>query len=308
MEEKKSNSLPIILGIILALAVIAALYFGVKHNQEVTEAAIRQLEIDSLVVVRTNLETELNSLNLRYSATAMENDSLKGSLESAREAIAKKDEQLRLSQRKAANDVKAIRAEIATLESTKQEMQALIDRLTSENDTLKMSNTELTEKLNVSEQQNTALKGQVGDLERANQLMEQRTAQLANAAYRASAMQINIARKNDKSTIKAGRARKIAVGFDLVEVPEEFQGEQNIYLTITDANGVPISEEGQKVRVGSDSQALVIEALESKKVNVGPSQRIEFAHDLSDKIAKGFYIISVYADKGLIGSTMYQLI
>jgi len=60
--------------------------------------------------------------------------------------------------------------------------------------------------------------------------------------------------------------------------------------------------------VGDDGQALVIEALESKKVNVGPSQRIEFTHELSEKVKKGFYIFSVYADKGLIGSTMYQLI
>jgi chromosome segregation ATPase len=308
MEEKKTSSLPIILGIILTLVALAAVYFGIKHNQEVREAAIRQAEIDSLVAVRTNLETELNGLNLRYSAIAMENDSLKGSLESAREAIAKKDEQLRWAQRKAANDVKAIKEEIAMLETSKTEMQATINRLNQENETLKMSNAELTEKLNVSEQENTALKGQVGDLERANLLLEQRTSQLANSAYKASAMQVNIARRNDKATIKAGRARKFTVSFDLVEVPEEFQGEQNLYLTITDANGIAVSEGGQKIKVGSASQALVIEALESKKVNVGPSQRIEFTHELSDKVKKGFYIFSVYADKGLVGSTMYQLI
>ena len=300
--------MPIILGILLALAAIAAIYFGVKHNAEVKEAAIRQAEIDSLVAVRTNLETELNSLNLRYSAIAMENDSLTGSLESAREAIAKKDEQLRWAQRKSANDAKALKDEIAVLQTNKEEMMATIDRLTSENEQLKMTNAELTEKLTASEQNNTELKGQVGDLERANSLLEQRSTQLASVAYKASAMQVNIAKKNDKTTIKAGRVRKFTISFDLVDVPEEYRGEQSLYLTITDANGVPITEGGQKVRVGSENQALVIEALESKNVNVGPSQRIEFSHELSDKVKKGFYIFSVYADKGLIGSTMYQLI
>ncbi|MCB0687180.1 MAG: hypothetical protein KDC53_11660 [Saprospiraceae bacterium] len=308
MEEKRSNSLPIILGILLAIAAGFAIYFGMKHNQEVKEAAIRQTEIDSLVAVRTNLETELNSLNLQYSAIAMENDSLTGSLESAREAIAKKDEQLRWAQRKSANDAKALKEEITMLETNKEEMIATIDRLTEENEALKMSNAELSEKLTASEQQNTELKGQVGDLERANSLLEQRSSQLASVAYKASAMQVNVAKRNDKNTIKAGRVRKFSVGFDLVDVPEEYRGEQNLYLTITDANGVPISEGGEKVRVGSENQALVIEALESKKVNVGASQRVEFSHELSDKIQKGFYIISIYADKGLIGSTMYQLI
>lgn len=300
--------MPIILGILLAIAAIAAIYFGVKHNQEVKEAAIRQAEIDSLVSVRTNLETELNSLNLRYSAIAMENDSLTGSLESAREAIAKKDEQLRWSQRKAANDANALKEEIAMLETNKEEMMATIDRLTQENDELKMSNADLTEKLTASEQHNTELQGQVGDLERANTLLEQRSSQLASVAYKASAMQVNVAKRNDKTTIKAGRVRKFTLSFDLVDVPEEYQGEQSLYLTITDANGVPVSEGGEKVKVGSESQALVIEALESKKVNVGASQRVEFSHELSDKVKKGFYIFSVYADKGLIGSTMYQLI
>lgn len=308
MEEKRSSSMPIILGALLAIAAIAAIYFGVKHNQEVKEAEIRQAEIDSLVAVRTNLETELNSLNLRYSAIAMENDSLTGSLESAREAIAKKDEQLRWAQRKAANDAKALKEEIAMLETNKEEMMATIDRLTQENDELKMSNADLTEKLTASEQHNTELQGQVGDLERANTLLEQRSSQLASVAYKASAMQVNIAKRNDKTTIKAGRVRKFTISFDLVDVPEEYRGEQNLYLTITDANGVPVSEGGEKVRVGSESQALVIEALESKKVNVGASQRVEFSHELSDKVKKGFYIFSVYADKGLIGSTMYQLI
>lgn len=308
MEQKRSNTLPIILGVLLIIASIAAIYLGVKHNQEVKEAEIREAEIDSLVAVRTNLETELNSLNLRYSAIAMENDSLTGSLESAREAIAKKDEQLRWAQRKAATDAKALKEEIAVLESNKEEMISTIERLTQENEALKMSNAELTEKLSASEQQNTELKGQVGDLERANSLLEQRSSQLASVAYKASAMQVNVSRRNDKTTIKAGKVRKFSVSFDLVDVPEEYRGEQNLYLTITDANGVPVTEGGEKVRVGSDNQALVIEALERKKVNVGASQRVEFSHELSDKIQKGFYIISIYADKGLIGSTMYQLI
>ncbi|NND07290.1 MAG: hypothetical protein HKN87_13010 [Saprospiraceae bacterium] len=308
MEEKKSNRLGIVLGILLGLAAIAAIYFGIQHKKEVKEAAMKQAEIDSLVTVRANLETELNALNLQYSAIAMENDSLKGSLESAREAIAKKDEQLRWAQRKAANDAKSIKAEIENLENSKTELMATVDRLTKENDALKLSNIELKEQLDASEQQNTNLKGQVGDLEMANKLLEKRTSELANSAYKASAMQVDITKRNDKTTIKAGRVRKFKIGFDLVDVPEEFQGEQNLYLTITDANGVPISEGGQKVRVGSENQALVIEALESKKVNISQTQRLEFTHELSDKVKKGFLIFSIYAEKGLVGSTMFQLI
>ncbi len=306
MEQR--NSLVTILGILLAIVAIAAIFFAVKHSNKVKQAKIDQMQIDSLVNVRTQLETELNSLNLQYSAISLENDSLKGSLESAREAIALKDEQLRWARRKAAKDIKAIQEEISVLRVNRDAMTATIDRLTEENKQLKTSNSELTEKLTASEAQNTQLVGQVGELEQANKLLEERSAILANTSFKATAMQVDMASKGEKTTFRAGKVRKIKVGFDLIDIPYEYQGEQNLYLVITDANGKPIEQGGQKVKVGADAQAIVIEPVETKLVNIGESQRLEFTHELMEKPRKGYIIVSIYADKGLIGSTIYQLV
>ena len=308
MEQNKSSNLPIILGVLLVMAAAVGIYFGLNHAQEVKKAAIQQQEIDSLLAIRTSLEGDVDRLNTEYSLIAIENDSLKGSLENAREVIAQREAQLRRAQRRAANDAQAIKEQIAALESDKSQLVSTIDRLKTENQELKEDNTELQEQLTASQEQNTNLQTQVGDLEMANTLLEKRTSELANSSFKTSAMQVNIAKKNDKSTIRAGRVKKLKVSFDLVDVPEEYQGEQTLYLTITDANGISISEGGEKVKVGNDQQALVIEALEKKNVNIGATQRLDFNHDLQAKAKKGFLIFSIYAEKGLLGSTMFQLI
>ena len=292
----------------MIIAAAVAVYFGMQHAQGVKQAALQQAEIDSLVTVRIALENDVDRLNTEYSLIAIENDSLKGSLTNAREVIAQREAQLRRAQRRAANDANAVKEQIAALELDKTQLNSTIERLKTENEELKNSNAELQEQLTASKQQNTTLQSQVGDLERANMLLEQRTTELANSSYKTSAMQVNIAKRNDKSTIRSGRVRKFKISFDLVDVPEEYQGEQTLYLTITDANGVSIVDGGEKVKVGEEQRALVIESLEKKKVNIGSTQRLEFAHDLQTKVKKGFLIFSVYADKGLLGSTMFQLI
>ncbi len=307
-EQKSQRTMPVVLWILLALAGGIAIFFGIKQSQKAKESAMRQATIDSLDMVRTNLEAEVNRLNTEYSLIAIENDSLTGSLDNARQVIAQREQQLRRAQRKAANDVNAIKEDIAALEADKSQLMETISNLKSENDSLLRSNEELTERLAVSEEKNTQLVGQVDELEMANDILEKRSAELVNTSYKASAIQVNIANKNDRSTIRARKVRNFKVSFDLVDVPEEFRGEQTIYLTITDANGVPISGETEKVRVGENQKALVIEALEKKKVDIGESQRLELSHDLDEKVQKGFLIFSVYADKGLLGSTMFQLI
>ncbi len=308
MEQNKSSNLPIILGVLLLMAAAVAVYFGIQHTQAVKEAAIQQAEIDSLIDIRTALEQDVDRLNTEYSLIAIENDSLKGSLENARQVIAQREAQLRRAQRRAANDAAVVKEQIAALESEKKELAATINRLEVENRELKENNAALQEQLSASQEANTNLQSQVGDLERANTLLEQRTSELANSSFKTTAMQVNIAKRNDKSTIRSRKVRKFKVSFDLVDVPDEYQGEQTLYLTITDPNGVSIGEAGEKVKVGLDQQALVIEALEKKNVNIGATQRLEFTHELETKLKKGFLIFSVYAEKGLLGSTMFQLI
>ncbi len=308
MEETKKNNSTTILGVLLGLAVIAAGYFGYSTNQKTKQAEIMSMEMDSLMEVREGLEMDLSSLTKEYENMAIENDSLKGSLDNAKEVIATKDEQLRWAQRKAATDVKTLKEEIVVLETAKSDMMATVEALRTENNELKQANAELTQKVAMFEEENAGLQVQVTDLNAANSLLERKAADLANTSFKASSMQVDLAKNNDKATIKSKRVRRLDIGFDLVDVPEEYQGQQNLYLYITDSNGVPISGGSGTVKVGSGDRALVIEPLDVKKVSLTASQRFEFSHEVAEKLKPGYYIASIYADKGLLGSTLFKLI
>ncbi len=303
-----SSTTSILLGIGLVLAVLAASFFGYQWNAEKRSNAMLRTEVDSLETVRDGLMTEVNSLQLQYASISMENDSLRGSMFSARGVIAQLEEQLRRTQRRATTDATALRDQIGVLEGQVSSMQMAIDSLMRVNQELRSENETLKEALTAANTENVSLKGRVDELQMAKDLLERRTSQLADQAFRTSAMQVNVMRNNEKTTIKSGRVKRIKVSFDLVEVPEEYHGEQTLYLTITDANGNPVSSTADQIRVGRDRQSLVINVLESKKLNVKQSQRIDFTHDLDEKMKKGYVVISIYADKGLLGSTMYQLL
>lgn len=307
MEEKRSinKNLVAILGALLLLAIVATIYFGFAGNKKAKEAARVQAELDSLGTIKTELVTDLEELNTQYESIAIENDSLKGSLENAKEIISNKDNQIWKIQNNATKDINQLKSEIETLQVAKEDLVLRITDLETENSSLKNENAELLGKLTVSEQQNTRLQNQVGDLQRANTLLEKKTAQLANSAFKASAMQVEMMRKNDKASIKSRKIRKFSINFDLVDVPEEYQGPQTIYLYITDANGVPVKPTDASVKI---NDGTVIEAQSAKKVNLESSQRMEFFHELEDRIQPGYYIASIYSEKGLLGSTMFKLI
>jgi hypothetical protein len=48
-------------------------------------------------------------------------------------------------------------------------------------------------------------------------------------------------------------------------------------------------------------------AMEGRDVNVEKNQRISFNHELSGKLAAGFYRVQILTDLGLLGATNIQL-
>lgn len=306
-QKRNNNSLLGALAAILVLAIAGFIYFFVSNKKVAKEAERMEILVDSLDQVRSSLALELDSLNNEYYAIAIENDSLKGSLENSKEIIQQKDNQI-WSANKRARDADALRQQITDLEAAKNELASTITRLVTENEELKEANAELQEQVTTFKQENTDLQSQVSEMNQANDLMQQRMAQLIDASYKASGMQVEAMRSSGKSTIKARQVKKVNVGFDLIDVPEEFHGAQNIYLSITDANGLPVVAEAIKVKVGSEAKALVIESVDSKKVNIGNSQRIEFNYEVPAKLKRGFFVVSIYTGKGLLGSTILKLI
>lgn len=304
--SNNNKTLQTVLIIVTLLALIGMVYFFIKSKNTSQELVVANSEVDSLSAVRDDLYHQVDSINRIYEQAAFQNDSLKGSLENYKQIIAQKDNQLWRVQNASKKDKEALKAEIATLTSAKSDLASSVERLTQENESLKQENMALTQKVQEVTEANTQLQGQVGDLERANNLLKQRSAQLADQAYKASAMQVEMVKGNDKSTNRSRKVRKVNVAFDLVDVPAEYHGTQNIYLYVTNADGVP-ADTGTKVKVGTGTQAIVIEAQATKKVDIKATQRLDMNYEFNEKLKEGYYIASIYAEKGLLGSTVFKL-
>ena len=119
---------------------------------------------------------------------------------------------------------------------------------------------------------------------------------------------VQLERRNDKLTTRAKKAREVFVKFDLADVPKTFQGQQKIYMVITDDKGNPIaSKNPTKVTVYPPSGAVEIIAQQLKEVEIANTQRLSFNHKFEDRLKSGNYVVAIYCDKGLLGASSFRL-
>ena len=106
----------------------------------------------------------------------------------------------------------------------------------------------------------------------------------------------------------ASQVQGARVSFDLADVPQTFQGQQKIYLVITDDKGNPISSKNPtKATVYAPSGPVEIMAQQLKDVEIVHTQRLSFNHKFDDRLKSGNYVVAIYCDKGLLGASSFKL-
>ncbi|MEL7220839.1 MAG: hypothetical protein AAGJ93_05935 [Bacteroidota bacterium] len=291
--------------VILALALIGALVWGVGNNNEVkdlqTDNAEVQEALGAMTQLRDNLAREVDSLAGEYDLLASENVELNGQLAGTRDELANAQAALSRAKRGAAAEINDLRAQIEGLNAARAELQTSIGNLESENASLREQMGVLETDLASSRQENEQLTTMATN-------MEGEIRKLTYENFKATAFQISPEVKRGNATSKSSRARRVAVSFDVANVPAEFQGVRPIYLVITDEKGTPIPRTdyiNTSVTLNGISQDIM--AVEARDENIGESQRIEFNHELEDKLDAGYYRVSVYTDVGLLGSSNFRL-
>lgn len=298
----------LILAILLALFLLGLGWYAWSLNGDKKELtsqnAALNTEMSELNMLKANLESEVDSLESAFADLAEENQLLEGSLADAEQEI-KNQKAATARQRREANAATeenvGLRAEIEALLGAKAELQARINSLQAENEALKFQNEELKGSLDKSQQENAALAA-------LNKTIQEEVGRLTLANFKAGAFRVEIKKNNSKATAKSRRARKLAVSFDLTNVPEKYQGVKTLYLVVTDDKGTPIKNSNPiNAEVNVNGQAMNISAVKTKEVNIGPSQRLSFDHDLEDKLRTGYYRVAVYTDIGLLGASSVRL-
>ena len=194
-----------------------------------------------------------------------------------------------------------LRAQIEELRSAKAGLETSIAALQTENDSLRVRTGILEGDLAMSRDENATLVSM-------NETMEGEIRQLTLDNFKASAFEVLPQQRNGKITANNGRARKVAVSFDLANVPVEYQGVRPIYLVITDDKGTPI-ERTDYIRTSVDlgGQSVDIMAVEGREENISESQRISFVHELENKLDPGYYRATVYSDVSILGAANFLL-
>lgn len=290
---------------ILALAGFLITYFG--KNKVIAETSS---ERDELLIERTNLERDLDSLQNVLQLASAENDSLEGSLSELQSLIQEKDALVSRLRAQSANTAKGLQNEINQLRQLRGELEGAIGQLQEENATLRAENERLTAENEQLTTERGQLTSQVEDLNKFNQTLQDQVAKLTRAGIKASAFRVDVETRSDKLTAKARRTREIAITFDLVDLPEEYQGEHTLYLVLTDVNGALLPIEGTMTSANiptPSGNALQIQAQQTKDVNLSRVQRLSFNYPVEDRLKAGTYVATVYADFGILGSSSFRL-
>ncbi len=262
-------------------------------------------DIADMEALKEELEIEVDSLQTAYEALNEENLTLASDLDEEKSRIARRNRTIKAV--KAANvenesQLNGLRAEIQSLLASKSQLEASILDLQVENDSLRTRTGVLEVDLSTARDDNEQLAN-------LNRSIQDEVGRLTLANFKASGFRVELEKKRgSKATAKSRRARRVMASFDLANVPEKYQGVRNLYLVIGDDKGTPIKLDNPiQATVSVNGQETNIIAAEAKEVNITDSQRISFKHELSSKLKKGYYRVSVFTDLGLLGASSFRL-
>jgi cell division protein FtsB len=302
MDSKKVLTAVVV---ILALALLGSLIWGFGKNSDAKDLQADNTEVnealDAMTALRDNLAREVDSLAGEYDLLASENVELNGQLAGVRDELSGAQSALSRAKRNSAAELNELRAQIEQLTAARGDLQGSIAALENENANLRQQMGILETDLASSRQQNDELTNMATS-------MEGEIKKLTYENFKATAFQITPQIKNGNPTSKSGRARQVAVSFDVANVPAEYQGVRPIYLVITDEKGTPIERSDYiSTTVSINNKPQSIQAVEAREENIGASQRIEFTHNLENKLDEGYYRVSVFTDIGLLGSANFRI-
>ena len=198
-------------------------------------------------------------------------------------------------------EIASLGSQIQGLIAARSSLEKEISDLQAENAALKEENAKLAADLATTREEKAALA-------RLNETMEKDISNLTLKNFKATGFTTDVLRKDDKPTRRKMFAKKVNVSFDLVNVPEKYQGVRKVYMVITDDKGVPIMKSSPikaKINVNGNEQDII--AVSEQNVEIQESQRLSFNHDLEGKLKPGYYRSSIYTDLGLLGSASFLM-
>lgn len=299
------------LGLFLLAALGGVYHYSNQSDAFANKTTLLKSELTELNDERLGLEAEVSQLTANYDSETVKNIELEAKIVAAETKIKGLRNRIykikqELSETKISNE--EMQQRIADLNTAKEELFAQIASLETDNKGLNAAKESLDVELAATNDENTALIAQVEALTAKTTKMQQRLFTLAPAGFQATGFQIQVAGRKEKLTSKAKQARAIKVDFDLANIPTTLQKEHEIYLVITDGEGVPVSKiASTPMDVPTAEGALKVEIADMKTIALNENQKLSMAFQPTDKMDAGLYNVALWSNAGYLGSAAFSL-
>lgn len=300
-----------ILSLFLLAAVGGIYYFSNESNIHAHKTVQLKSELSELSDEQLGLEAEISQLTTNYDTETEKNTVLEIKIVDAEEKIKGLKGRINkikraLSKTKISNE--EMQQRIAALNTSKEELFSEISALQTNNKDLTAAKESLDVELAVVNEENTQLTAQIEDLNVQNTKIQARLFTLAPAGFQATRFQIQVAGRKEKLTTKAKQARAIKVDFDLANIPAALQKEHEIYLVVTDGEGVSVTKiASTPMGVPTANGELKVEVAGMETIDLNANQKISMAFQPTDKMDAGLYNVALWSNAGYLGSAAFSL-
>lgn len=295
-EQKKSNTLLIAIGIVVALIAIAVAVLTyhqfftkplLQENEELKELA--ELE-------KQEMESQYRDFDLQYEMlqSQLSNDSLIAQIENERRHTQQLLEELERTKATDAAEIKRLKAEIASLREVLRNYIMQVDSLNRINQSLNEENTQIKEQISVANTQITNLSTERNELKDKVNIAAQ---------LDATGFWVTPKDKKSKDAKKVKDVKKLTFGFTIVKNVTAQNGQRTLYARILKPDN---SVMGKKGTFPYENTAL--EYTEKKYIEyTGEEEKVTMYSDVTEFLEAGTYKLFLFCDKQMIGQTTFTL-
>jgi len=294
-EEKNNKGIVILLSVLLIGSIGANFFLWSKKSQVEKEYVTK---VDTLTIVKNNLEEDVKSKVAELQVFKGKNDSLDKVIEEGTTKITTLEGEVATLRHQAKGDAgkkKQLDAKLAELNRLTEEYLERIDQLVTQNNILKKENEELTSNLTKANADKTDLAGKVS------------TASVLRTEYvKVTPMKKKFMSEKLEQTSMAKKVIKFNTCFSVMDNKVAPVGKKMVYVRILAPDGKvignPASNSGKfKLANGDDAQFTL-----SKEIDYTGAKSdmcMEFDEPTKDLFAAGKYSVEIYVDGTLTSTT-----
>ena len=295
-EQKKSNTLLIAIGIVVALIAIAVAVLTyhqfftkplLQENEELKELA--ELE-------KQEMESQYRDFDLQYEMlqSQLSNDSLIAQIENERRHTQQLLEELERTKATDAAEIKRLKAEIASLREVLRSYIMQVDSLNRINQSLNEENTQIKEQISVANTQITNLSTERNELKDKVNIAAQ---------LDATGFWVTPKDKKSKDAKKVKDVKKLAFGFTIVKNVTAQNGQRTLYARILKPDNSVMGKKGT-----FPYENTTLEYTEKKYIEyAGEEEKVTMYSDVTEFLEAGTYKLFLFCDKQMIGQTTFTL-